>query len=171
MSLSLYEIDAELLKIGEEVYEVFDDETGEVSDIDRFEELKKRLDELTEARDDKISNIACWYKSLLAEAEAIKAEKMALAKRQKSCENKAESLKKYLDYALQGKKFSDSRCNITYRKSKSVVVDPDLDPFNLPIQFQKVTIEPNKVELKKAIEGGQIVEGVEIVEKNSIQIK
>ena len=171
MSLSLYEIDAELLKIGEEVYEVFDEETGEVTDIDRFEELKKRLDELTDAKETKISNIACWYKSLLAEAEAIKAEKMALAKRQKSCENKAESLKKYLDYALQGEKFHDARTSISYRKSKSVVVDPDLDPFNLPIQFQKVTIEPNKTELKKALENGENVEGVEIVEKNNIIIK
>lgn len=169
--MNIYEIDRNFADTMEEIMLVFDEETGEVTDIDKFEELKRRLNELQEERNTKISNVACWYKQLCAEAEAIKAEKMALAKRQQTAEKKAENLKKYLEYALNGEKFKDARCNISYHKSKSVVVDPDMDPFNLPIQFQKVTVEPNKTELKKAIEGGQTVEGVEIVEKNSIQIK
>lgn len=169
--MNIYEIDRNFADTMEEIMLVFDEETGEVTDIDKFEELKRRLNELQEERNTKISNVACWYKQLCAEAEAIKAEKQNLAKRQQTAEKKAENLKKYLEYALNGEKFKDARCNISYHKSKSVVVDPDMDPFNLPIQFQKVTVEPNKTELKKAIEGGQTVEGVEIVEKNSIQIK
>lgn len=169
--MNIYEIDRNFADTMEEIMLVFDEETGEVTDIDKFEELKRRLNELQEERNTKISNVACWYKQLCAEAEAIKAEKQNLAKRQQTAEKKAENLKKYLEYALNGEKFKDARCNISYRKSKSVVVDPDMDPFNLPIQFQKVTVEPNKTELKKAIEGGQTVEGVEIVEKTSMQIK
>ena len=171
MSLSIYEIDLAIIEAAEALNSLVDEETGEVTDIDIFEALKAEIDGLKMGREKKISNVACWYKNLKAEAEAIKAEKQKLAKRQQAIENKAESLKKYLDYALQGEKFHDARTSISYRKSKSVVVDPDLDPFNLPIQFQNVTIEPNKTELKKALENGENVEGVEIVEKNNIIIK
>lgn len=171
MSLSIYDIDLAIIEAAEALNSLVDEETGEVTDIDIFEDLKAEIDGLQMKREKKISNVACWYKNLKAEAEAIKAEKQKLAKRQQAIENKAENLKKYLEYALQGEKFHDAVTSISYRKSKSVVVDPDMDPFNLPIQFQKVTVEPNKTELKKAIEGGQTVEGVEIVEKTSMQIK
>jgi len=169
--MNIYEIDNEFASKMNELLEIFDEDTGEITDLDRFEELKKSLDELKEERDRKISNVACWYKGLLAEAEAIKAEKMALAKRQAQKEKKAESLKKYLDYALQGEKFEDARCKISYRASEQVQLDPDLDPFNLPIQFQKVSIEANKTELKKALKNGEKVDGVALVEKKNIQIK
>ena len=169
--MTIYELSNEFCNTMTELLEVFDDETGEVSDIDRFEELRKRLDELTEEREKKISNVACWYKALVAEAEAIKAEKNNLAKRQKVCENKAESLKKYLEYALQGEKFKDSRVNISYRKTKSVVFFDDFDYSTLPTEYQKITVEPKKTELKKAIEEGLSIEGVELAEKTSIQIK
>lgn len=168
---NLFEIDNEIIEICDLIYECFDDETGEVSDIDKFEELKAKMDALQEERGQKISNIALFYKQTVAEAEAIKAEKMALAKRQAQKEKKAESLKKYLDYALQGEKFEDARCKISYRASEQVQLDPDLDPFNLPIQFQKVSIEANKTELKKALKNGEKVDGVTLVEKKNIQIK
>ena len=169
--MNIYEIDRNFADTMEEIMLVFDEETGEVTDVDKFEELKRRLNELQEERNTKISNVACWYKQLCAEAEAIKAEKMALAKRQQTAEKKAESLKKYLDYALQGEKFEDARCKISYRASEQVQLDPDLDPFNLPIQFQKVSIEANKTELKKALKNGEKVDGVALVEKKNIQIK
>ena len=169
--MNIYEIDRNFADTMEEIMLVFDEETGEVTDIDKFEELKRRLNELQEERNTKISNVACWYKQLCAEAEAIKAEKMVLAKRQQTAEKKAENLKKYLEYALQGEKFEDARCKISYRASEQVQLDPDLDPFNLPIQFQKVSIEANKTELKKALKNGEKVDGVALVEKKNIQIK
>lgn len=169
--MTIFDIDRNFAAIMEDIMLVFDEETGEVTDIDRFEELKRNLDELQEERNTKISNIACWYKQLVAEADAIKEEKMNLQKRQQTTEKKAESLKKYLEYALQGEKFKDSRVVISYRKSDSVVLDPDLDPFDLPLQYQKVSIEANKAELKKAIKNGEKINGVSIEEKQNIQIK
>ena len=79
--MNIYELDAEFTKAMDELLEIFDADTGEVTDVDRFEELKKALDGLAEERKQKISNVACWYKSLIAEAEAIKTEKQNLAKR------------------------------------------------------------------------------------------
>ena len=169
--MNIYEIDNEFATKMNELLEIFDEETGEVTDIDRFEELKKALDGLAEERKQKISNVACWYKSLVAEAEAIKTEKMALAKRQQAVENKAESLKKYLEYALQGEKFEDARCKISYRTSESVTFADGFDYSKLPTEFQKVTVEPNKVELKKAIKDGQGFAGVFLQKKTSTIIK
>ena len=169
--MNIYEIDAEFTAKMDELLSVFDEETGEVTDIDRFEELKKALDDLAEERKQKISNVACWYKSLVAEAEAIKTEKQNLAKRQQATENKAESLKKYLEYALQGEKFEDARCKISYRTSESVTFADGFDYSKLPTEFQKVTVEPNKVELKKAIKDGQGFAGVFLQKKTSTIIK
>ena len=170
--MNIYEIDRNFADTMEEIMLVFDEETGEVTDIDKFEELKRRLNELQEERNTKISNVACWYKQLCAEAEAIKAEKMALAKRQQTAEKKAENLKKYLEYALQGEKFKDARVSISYRKSKSVAFSENFDCRNLPEMFQKITYEPKKTEIKKAMEEDGIhFLGVEIVEKTSMQIK
>ena len=169
--MNIYELDAEFTKTMDELLSVFDEETGEVTDVDRFEELKKALDGLAEERKQKISNVACWYKSLVAEANAIKEEKQKLAKRQAACENKAENLKKYLEYALQGEKFKDARVNITYRPTKSVGFISDYDYSKLPPEFQKVTIEPKKTEIKKAIESGVEIPGAFIEEKVSTIIK
>ena len=169
--MTIYDIDNEFATKMDELLEIFDEETGEVTDIDRFEELKKALDSLAEERKQKISNVACWYKSLVAEANAIKEEKQKLAKRQAACENKAENLKKYLEYALQGEKFKDARVNITYRPTKSVGFIPDYDYSKLPPEFQKVTIEPKKTEIKKAIESGVEIPGAFIEEKVSTIIK
>lgn len=169
--MTIYDIDNEFATKMNELLEIFDEETGEVTDIDRFEELKKALDSLAEERKQKISNVACWYKSLVAEAEAIKTEKQNLAKRQQAVENKAESLKKYLEYALQGEKFEDARCKISYRTSESVTFADGFDYSKLPTEFQKVTIEPNKIELKKAIKDGQGFAGVFLQKKTSTIIK
>ena len=70
--MNIYEIDRNFADTMEEIMQVFDEDTGEVTDIDKFEELKRRLNELQEERNTKSSNVACWYKQLCAEAEAIK---------------------------------------------------------------------------------------------------
>lgn len=169
--MTIYDIDNEFASVMDELLSVFDADSGEVTDIDKFEELKKALDGLAEERKQKISNVACWYKSLVAEAEAIKTEKQNLAKRQQAIENKAESLKKYLEYALQGEKFEDARCKISYRTSESITFADGFDYSKLPTEFQKVTVEPNKVELKKAIKDGQGFAGVFLQKKTSTIIK
>ena len=92
-----------IYEINEGILNCIDPETGEIIDIDKLNELELE-------RDAKIENVACWIKELKAEAEAIKAEKLALAERQRVAENKAESLKKWLAYALQGEKFKTAKC-------------------------------------------------------------
>ena len=53
-----------LYEIQQEIFDCIDAETGEVIDFERLNQLT--IDRLT-----KIDNIACWYKQLTAEADAI----------------------------------------------------------------------------------------------------
>jgi len=155
--MTLYEIDQAIL-------ECLDEETGEIVDLERLSELNME-------RDKKISNVACWIKDLKAEAEALKIEKQNLAKRQQTCENKAESLKRWLAIALNGAKYKDSKCSVGYRKSTSVNFGMNFDFNTLPEDLKKVTVEPKKNEIKQAIKDGLQIEGVTLEESNNIIVQ
>ena len=154
--MNLYQIEAEMLTCISE--------DGEVIDLEK-------LDALTMERNTKVSNIACWIKDLKAEAEAIKAEKQNLDKRQKVAENKAASLKDYLAGFLNGEKYKDARVSISYRKSTAVQIDEDMDIKRLPEEYLKVTVEPSKTAIKEALTNGVAVEGCTLIENNNIQIR
>ena len=155
---SLYEIDSDILNC-------VDEETGEIID-------SAALDALNMERDAKIEGVACWIKDLKAETDALKAEKQALADRQKKTENKAESLKKWLAFALNGQKFESARAAVSFRKSKSVEItdinelimkDDDLLVYQEP--------KPDKKAIAAAIKSGREVAGVVLVENESVIIK
>ena len=157
-----------IYEINNEIMNCIDMETGEVIDTDKLNELQME-------RDAKIENVALWIKELKAEAEAIKNEKQALADRQRVAENKAESLKNWLAYALNGEKFKTAKCSISYRNSESVEVTEeglealmrdheDLLTYKAP--------EPNKKAIKDAIKNdGLTVTGVQLLQKTSTIIK
>lgn len=158
--MKLYEIDNAIL-------ECIDLETGEIIDIDKLNDLQLE-------RETKIENVACWIKDLKAEAEAIKTEKQALAERQKVAENKAESLKKWLAYALQGEKFKTPKCAISFRKTEAVeITDEGLNTL-MKEHDELLTYkapEPNKTAIKQALKDGLSVEGVQLVQNTSTIIK
>lgn len=153
--MNLYQIDAEILGC-------VDEETGEVFDIAKFEELEL-------ARDTKIENVCLWIKNLKAEAEALKVEKDAFAARLKTTENKMESLKNYISGYLAGAPFKSTKVQVSFRKSESLDIS---EGAVIPEEFLRFKEpEVNKTDLKKAIKAGQKFEGVRIVENNNIQIK
>ena len=155
--MTLYEIDQAIL-------ECLDEETGEIVDLERLSELKME-------REKKISNVACWIKGLKAKAEALKIEKQNLAKRQQACENKVESLKRWLAIALNGAKYKDSKCSVGYHKSTSVNFGINFDFNTLPEDLKKVTVEPKKNEIKQAIKDGLQIDGVTLEESNNIIVQ
>ena len=153
--MTLYEIDHAIM-------ECVELETGEIIDIEH-------LDKLQMERDAKIENVACWIKDLNAEAEAIKAEKQALAERQKVAENKAESLKKYLAYALDGKAFKSTRASVSFRKSHAVEI---ADIYKLDENYLRYKEpEADKTAIKEALKAGKTVAGATLVENTSVIIK
>lgn len=153
--MKLYEIDQAILNC-------IDLETGEIIDTEQ-------LDKLTMEREVKLENVACWIKELKAEAEALKAEKMAFAKRQQVAENKMDSLKKYLAYALDGQAFKTTRASVTFRKSQSVEI---ADIYKLDENYLRYKEpEADKTAIKEAIKQGKTVAGATLVENTSVIIK
>ena len=146
--MNLYEIDDAIL-------ECVDLETGEIFDAEKFEQLEIE-------RETKIENICCWIKNL-------KAEKDAFAQRQKSAENKMESLKRYISAYLDGEKFKTAKVAVSFRKSESLEI---LEGANIPDEYLRFKEpEVNKVELKKALKAGERFDGVQLVENLNIQIR
>lgn len=153
--MNLYEIDNAIL-------DCVDVETGEIFDEEKFEELGLE-------RDAKIENICLWIKNLKAEAEALKVEKDAFAKRQKAAENKMESLKKYISNYLDGTSFESAKVKVSFRKSESLEVS---DIYKIPEDYLKYK-EPDvdKQAIKQAMKLGKEFEGIEVVTNYNIQIK
>jgi Siphovirus Gp157. len=157
-----------LYDINKSIQACIDAETGEVIDFGKLEELEI-------ARSEKLENIALWIKNLNAEESAIKAEMNSFNDRANAVKRKAESLKKYLSKALEGRKFETPRCVVSFRKSTSVEVEPAFfawaeqcgwaDLFHLKDPL------PKKATIKKLIEAGEEIIGAKIVEKESVQIK
>lgn len=151
----LYEIDAQILAL-------IDEETGEIADFEAFQALQLE-------RSAKLESIALWIKELNAEAEALKAEKMAFAERQKNAEKKIESLKGVLSQALNGEKFKTTLVECSFRKSDSVIIN---DLHKIPEDYLKYKDpEPDKNAIKAAIKEGKEIAGAELLSKLNLQIK
>ena len=139
-----------------------DTETGEVFD-------DKALDQLAIDWDTKVTNTGCFIKDMESDIVAIKSEVERLKERQKRIEKRVESLKGYLSFCLDGKKFHSPQVDISFRKSEKVIADVD----KIPEQFKRriEEIKPDLVGIKKAIKAGEEVAGAFIEEKQNIQIK
>lgn len=153
--MNLYEIDSAIM-------DCVDMETGEIIDMEALEDLQMK-------RDQKIENIGCWIKNLLADAKALKEEKDNLAARQKAAENKAASLKAFLSSYLNGEKFKTAKVAISYRKSDSVDI---AEGAVIPEEYLKYSDPtPDKIGLKAALKAGEKFPGISIVTSSNIQIK
>lgn len=158
--MSIYEIDDSILSL-------VDMETGEIED-------EKRYDELQMERTQKVENIACYFKNLVAEAKAMKEEETNLAQRRKAVENKAKRIKNILAYALKGDKFESPKVRCSYRKANSVQVDDSFIDWAREHADDLLTYKeptPNRAAIKAALADGREIEHAEIVTNESLQVK
>ena len=161
--MTLYEIDKAIMDLA-------DPETGEITDFDA-------LDALSMERDKKIENIACYYKNLVADADALKREEEAFAERRKSAENKAKRLKEYLSYVLKCNKFHTPKCAVSFRKTTSVSVSDlscaiewaEMNGHKECVRYKAPEI--SKSELAKILKSGVEVPGVELIQSLSVGVK
>ena len=163
--MKLFDIDERLaacVKLDES--RVVDTESGEIIDLEAIAALEME-------RDKKIENLGCWYKNLLADAEALKAQKNAFAEREKAAKAKAESLRGFLGRYLNGKKFESAKVAMSFRKREAVEFDAKCIG-DVPEEFLKFKDpELDKVAVKKAIKAGETVPGCELVARQNLQIK
>lgn len=157
---------ASIYEINEEIQNCLNAETGE------FDEEK--FNGLLELRETKIEQLLCFYKNVVALAKSIKEEEEHLKARRQAEENKAESLKNYIQYALAGEKFKTAKVAVSYRNTKSVEVSENFlewaqqhDRDDL-LTFKEPTV--SKTAVKAAIEAGENIPA-QIVENTSMSIK
>lgn len=160
--MNLYDIRAE-------IEELIDPESGEISDIEKFEELSGSAEA-------KLENIAIYIKNLEASAELIQREIALLTERKKKALNKAERLKAYMQGFLNGQKFETAKCKCEFRKSTPLEIE-DETKF---IEWAKINndkylkySEPsvNKTAVKDDISAGMQVPFAQIVTKMNLSIK
>lgn len=157
--MTLFEIDKAIAEFEWDI----DPETGEVLN-------PYGLDDLQMAREQKCENIALLIKNKEAEKTAVTEQEKIFADRKKSLGNEIDRLKNYLGYALGGEKFSTPRVAVSFRKSESVLIKNE----NLiPDEYCEFTTtrKPNKKTIKDALKEGKELMGVELLEKQNIQIK
>lgn len=161
--MNLYELDEVIRSCV--VYDenhVVNTEDGEILDLKQYEALKV-------ARDKKIENLCLYIKNEAALAEMIKAEKQKLDARQKAHEREALRCKEFLAEFLNGERFESALVKVSYRNSKSVVID-NLDI--IPDEYLKYSDpEPRKAEISKAIQLGVDVPGASLQTKKNMIIK
>ena len=161
---ALYDIDQEIL-------DCVDLETGEILD-------SEKLDALQMEREKKLEGVALWVKDLKAEAEAVKAEADKLNARKKALDNKIESIKNWLLYALNGEKLKTPRCNVYQTHSTRLAVADEaglvkfLQTLEEPERFLKFR-EPElrKEEIKKALKEDYEIPGAALEETEGVVIK
>ena len=141
-------------------------EDGEITNIDVIEKAEGAFNDKAEA-------VACYIKSLEAEAKAIKYEASLLADRAKSKENKADRLRDYLRFSLlqAGKdKLETARCKLSFHKGTKVIIDSQ---ENIPSSYivTETVSKVNKNEIKAALKNGIIVPGAHLEETRTLQVK
>ena len=120
-----------------------------------------------------IRNLRNEHINRKAEAEAMKAEKQRIAKRQSTAEKAADRAARFLAYLTKGEKYEDDVVRISYRRTESVETDEEFCDWairNAP-GLVKITPEPRKADIKKLLKSGTLIEHCSLVEKKNIQIK
>ena len=153
--MRLYEINAE-------IDNCIDYETGEILDIEKFQELQIE-------KEHKLEAIALVYKNAIAESKMVSDEMKSLKARKEKCDNLANKMKEMLYNELQGEKFMTSKVEVSFKKSTITEV---IDLAGIPEQYIKTKIErtADKTAIKNAIKSGEKIKGARLIEKNNIQI-
>ena len=173
--MKLYEISNQRLELFEAI------ERGEVPD----EAIADTLAGLDGDFDNKVDDIACFIKSLLADKQGIKTEIDVLAERADMKQHKADKLVDYLyqQFKLSGKtKVETARNVLSIRKNPPSVQIDDEDEVikwaqeqadttgdDIYLTYKDPTI--NKKALKEALKDGKIIPHVQLVAGEKLAIK
>jgi Neuraminidase (sialidase) len=151
-----------LFEINEAIADLINFETGEILDVEAFDNLKLE-------RQDKLTNIALLYKNMTSDAKQLKELEKEYSDRRKRCEKTAEWCKETLERELNGEKLEDEkkRFKTYYHPSESAKTNMDV----LPDKWKKVEIKPMTAEIKTALKNGEIIEGAWLETKQSLVIK
>jgi hypothetical protein len=151
-----------LFEINEELENLIDFSTGEITDIEAFENLKME-------RQDKLQNIALLYKNCKSDFKQLDELVKEYTARRNSCKNTMEWAKATLETELKGEKLTDEKKRFTtyYHSSTSTKTNMEI----LPDEWKKTTVTPMTKEIGEALKRGEKIEGAWLEENQSLVIK
>lgn len=159
---ALYHITSELEAINEELMAA----QGELTPG-----LENKLVITKQELAEKSVNYALVILNNQADSNAIDAEIKRLKALKDAIDNTNEKLKEAVSNAMLMHDLTEVKSplvKMSFRKSKSVHIT---DENELDASFFEYKRTANKTAIKKAIEGGELVAGAELIEKDNLQIK
>ena len=166
---NIFDLTSEYLTLKElsEQFEINED-TGEF--VDNSEIIKELFDEINGDIADKFDNTMYVIKELESQSEVLKKEKLRLGAKQIALENKAKYLKSLMVDSLA--KVDDKKIkgkhSFSIRKSKAVNI---IDESLIPRKYKKTIFEVQKKDILSDLKEGVVVDGAEIVENNSLNVR
>lgn len=153
-------------------------------DADEAAEARSTLEALLTAEEDTRAALAtkadawCWViDRVRATAAERKAQSRRLAELAKGDEQKADRLQEQLVSLLlrvqpDATRFELPHHQLISRRSTAVELDADLEPIDLPEQYQRrvTRIDADKEAIKAALKAGEDVPGTQLVERRSWRI-
>lgn len=148
-----------------EIYENLENIDDEVA-------VEAAMDGLDAALEEKLESTAKVIRNLEAEAEALEAEEKRLKARKMAVKNRIADIKGYVQENLEamGKDKVTSgifKWSIQANAPSVNILDESL----IPDEYWKIERKPMKTEIKKAIEAGELTEGVELVRTKSLRLR
>lgn len=134
-------------------------EEGEVDE----QTLKDTLDGITGSIQVKAENLLAYVSNLNADVDAIDTEVKRLQARKKVITNRQNSLREYLRQNMDTSGISKITCplfTITLIKPKDMCVVTDVD--ELPEEYVRTEIKPDKAKILRALKSGEKVPGAAI---------
>ena len=157
-------------------YTFVDEDTGELKCTE--EEMQEAVAQLEMDFDKKIVALRNSFletelnaKRVAAEAKTLRDEAANVQRRATALQNRADRIKRFVAYLLQGEKFDKDGAKITYRKSEECVIDDRFVEWAKAMAPDLLKTEPKKADIKAALKNGTELEYAHIEERSNIQIK
>lgn len=148
-----------------EIYENLENIDDEVA-------VAAAMDSVDAALEEKLESTAKVIRNLEAEADGLEAEEKRLKARKMAVKNRIADIKGYVQQNLEamGKEKVTSgifKWSIQANAPSVNILDESL----IPDDYWKIERKPMKTEIKKAIEAGELTEGVELVRTKSLRLR
>ena len=150
VTASLYDITEELRKMQDALIE-----NGGVID----EEMEERFDHLLDVEEEKTEGYIKIIRDLKATAAAVKEEEDRLKKRRRALESSVEELKDRLCHAMEvrGQEVRETDLGkVRVQKASRRSLSVDVDPEDLPDRLKRVSVKPDKREIRAYLEDREI---------------
>lgn len=148
-----------LANIEQEIQNMLDLAEYELSE-EQQQALEQYIDELGEQEADKVDRMVSFIRRQLELAEYCRREARRLSKKAMSAENVAQRLKDHYLAVMTSNGLEKIKGNAyMLRIGKTEVVDIPDDWDGIDDKYLKVTVEPRKADIKKALKAGEKVGG------------